>query len=287
MQKKPITIFMIFILLFNILSCDGNLFVTPDVSEDVRPTMEMVKQHLNKETKIEIGNFVVRKLVKDILYDDEGKGLAELVTSEEMDELIAYLIPENLSIEIDPRSIPSISYETMRSLIILDKPQDIRIVNRILSLPLYDESSSEQSNAFIAVKALYNSVIIPLATDENGNRGLIQIGNALRIPTDDYHSLTYGDYLAVQMVISLILDTIPTAFINSYAHFEATSEETRMDEYFQKIGDNIVKALLVDPSVIEHILGTYTFLNKYNPSTTILDMKNLGSFFNVEEEGEI
>ena len=201
----------------------------------------------------------------------------QLLTDDEMMDLLEYLgIPVDIPIEIDFKKIPTIKRETMNALLLLDKPQDIDLVNQILSLNL-------TGNSLEAVKALYNSIIIPLHGKEEG---LLEIGNVISIPVgqDFYETLTFGDYLAVQMIISLILETLPNAVVNNYTEFLKENPEATMEDYFSKLGDHMVKALLIDKSIIFHVLGTYTFLNKYNPSTTILDIKNLGSFFSMEAE---
>ena len=256
-------------------SCNGNVFVTPDVSAEVNDTMARVTNHLEQDVDYTLEEEIeLYKVVFGLVQPKEEKD--KMLPDEAMLDLLEYLIPTTIRIKFDFTKIPMIKRETMNALILLDTPQDIAEVNRLLSCNL-------QHNAARTVNDLYGilKLFVEQGSTEN-NSSLIEFGNVLNVPAD-YQEWTYADYIAVQMVLSLILDTIPTAFVNSYAVFEPENEETKTEEYFAKLGDNMVKALLVDDSIILHVLGTYTFLNKYNPSTTILNMRNLGTFFSLEE----
>ena len=263
------------VLIF-IPSCDGNVFVKPDVSRDVEPTVKEVTAHLGQAVDFKLEKAIpLRQAVFNLVQPQKLED--QVLTDDEMMALLEYLgIPVDIPIDIDFKKIPTIKRETMDALLILDKPQDIALVNQILALKL-------SGNSLEAVKSLYESIIIPLHGKEEG---LLEIGNVISIPLDDesYGELTFGDYLAVQMIISLIIETIPNAVVNNYNQFILENPEATMDDYFAKLGEHMVKALLIDKSIILHVIGTYTFLNKYNPSTTILDIKNLGSFFNLEAE---
>ena len=276
-MKRIFQIICIISAVFILLpSCDGNVFVKPDVSQDVEPTVKEVTAHLGQEVDFKLHDAIpLRQAVFNLVQPKEIED--QLLTDDDMKALLDYLgIPVDIKIDIDFKKIPTIKRETMDALLLLDKPQDIELVNQILALKL-------TGNSLEAVKALYESIIIPLHGKE---QGLLEIGNVISIPLTDeaYGELTFGDYLAVQMIISLIIETIPNAVVNNYNQFLIEHPQSTMEDYFAKLGDHMVKALLIDKSIIFHVLGTYTFLNKYNPSTTILDIKNMGSFFSLEEE---
>lgn len=274
---------MLAVLIF-IPSCDGNVFVKPDVSKDM------------EETRLELENHLAKKKVdiygpKTSLYEVIEKYLLQLNSTQEEDKQISkgeieklarYLIPEgkDINLYIVVENIPFIDETTMGKLLFVEKPQDIEYVNGMLSKRI-------TGNAEVAVGQLYKAILLPFFGPDKTDctEGIFAFKNIIHL-TDDHRELTNGDYVAVQLLITLLLNTIPESIYKNYIAFLDKKPGSTIEDYIEDLGYNMIEALIINKAPIIHILSTYTFLNKYNASTTILDMKNLGTFFTVDEEVE-
>ena len=286
MNALYISICMLSAVLLLLPSCEGNVLVRPDVSKEMHDTEEKLKAHLDKEKNNIIGieDTTLNRLINESLAAiRDSLGFTEEIPDGEIDRLADFLIPPEDDIElwIDVKEIPYIDGESMKTLLYVDKPQDIDyIVNGYLSQKV-------TGNARDAVGQLYEAILLPFfgSGQNESEKGIFAFRNLLHL-TDDYSELTNGDYIAIQLLITLIFQTIPESVIVSYRNFEVDDEMEggKVEQYISRLGDNMIKAFIVDRSTIAHIVSTYTFLNKYNRATTIIDMRNLGQIFQLEEE---
>ena len=287
MKARYLLLCIITAVLISATSCDGNVFVTPDISDEMQETEAKIREHLDKEKKNIIGiESTLNELINDSLEDiRDNLGFTDIPDSE-IDKLADFLIPpeNDIKLWIDVKEIPYIDGDSMKTLLYVENPQDIDyIVNGYLSKKI-------TGNAKEAVAQLYEAILLPFFGPDKSesDKGIFAFRNILNL-TDDYEELTNGDYIAVQLLITLIFQTIPESVITSYESFPFNKDlgTEKIEQYIDKIGDNIIKAFIVDKSTITHIVSTYTFLNKYNKATTILDMRNLGQIFKVDEEEEM
>lgn len=275
LMKKIAFVAVVTVLLFSLLSCenaifDGNLLVSPEADSTAREKVATVKNYLAMPSEIDIGNKDIT--LKDFLYNtisDLSNKLGLEIPQDDIDDLVTGIIGDNeIPLGVQIKMIPVVGHELVYALLSLNSDKDIAAMGDLLSLSLSSEEKSYEamSDFFKLLKSIFGN--------EESSGSLFTLGEAMDIP-DGTDGLKIGDFIATQMIVSIVFKAIPEAVARDYASFMGSVQNADVQTYLENF--DLFKVLLGGTEVIDQVTYTYTFLNKYNSSITMFDVGKLGS----------
>lgn len=275
LMKKIALVAVATVLLFSLLSCenaifDGNLLVSPEADSTAGEKVATVKNYLAKPSEIEIGD--AEQSLHSLLCDVFSKIDSSLdlnILQEDLEALADGILGgKDIKLGFTITTIPSVDSALVYALLSLNSDKDIAAMGDLLSLSLSSEENSKEamSDFFKLLKSIFGN--------EESSGSLFTLGEAMDIP-DGTDGLKIGDFIATQMIVSIVFKAIPEAVARDYASYMGSVQNADVQTYLENF--DLFKVLLGGTEVIDQVTYTYTFLNKYNSSITMFDVGKLGS----------
>ncbi len=275
LMKKIALVAVVTVLLFSLLSCenaifDGNLLVSPEADSTAGEKVATVKNYLAMPSEIDIGNkdITLKEFLCNTISDLSNK-LGLEIPPDDIDDLVIGIIGDNeIPLGVQIKTIPVVDRELVYALLSLNSEKDIAVMGDLLSLSLSSEEKSYEamSDFFRLLTSIFGN--------EESSGSLFTLGEAMDIP-DGTDGLKIGDFIATQMIVSIVFKAIPEAVARDYASYMDSVQDADVKTYLENF--DLFKVLLGGTEVIDQVTYTYTFLNKYNSSITMFDVGKLGS----------
>lgn len=268
--KKVVSLLLIAIIFLSLSSCNpfsDNLMEKAKVSQNVAVVAGELEEKIENTKKIEIiPNYSLQSAFQDFL---KYLGWKDTEILNAANEILEYFVPEaeEINFNISISTLPNLEQTLQYNLLSFNSPQDIKAMEEVLSLKL-DGVAKETINTLLGA--------IAKITSTSQGKEIFNLKDFIVIPSDA-HDFTNADLVTLQMVLDFLFKVLPKAVIIDYEEFASSHEGANIvDDYLKNI--NILK-IITDKGIINQITYTYTFLNKYNKSTTIFNMDELASIF--------